>query len=102
MAFRKEFVNLERRTLRGTEGTGDWPCPKSRMAERDKLILGARAPSPAISAKRETVTASRALRLSVPRTRRRARAPALPVLSGSVQIGSAFSRKPARSEEYTP
>src|SRR5437016_2592068 len=35
------------------------------MAERDKLILGARASSPAMSAKRETVTASRSLRLSV-------------------------------------
>jgi hypothetical protein len=32
--------------------------PKSGMAERDKLILGARAPSPAMSAKREAVTAS--------------------------------------------
>src|SRR5437016_2423925 len=28
------------------------PCPKSDRAERDKLILGARAPSPAMSAKR--------------------------------------------------
>src|SRR5438477_9527523 len=64
------------------------------MAERDKLILGARAPSPARSAKRETVTASRSLRLSVLPTLRRARAPALPVLTGSFQIGSTFWAKP--------
>ena len=65
------------------------------MAERDKLILGARAASPAMSAKRETVTASRSLRFSVLRTLRRARAPALPVLTGSFHIGSTFWAKPA-------
>src|SRR5437762_8600477 len=100
MAFRKEFVNVERRTLRGTEGTGDWPCPKSRMAERDKLILGARAPSPAMSAKRETVTASRSLRLSVLRTLRRARAPALPVLTGSFHIRSTFLGKAGSARDF--
>src|SRR5881398_3388349 len=71
------------------------PCPKSGMAERDKLIVGARAPSPAMSAKRETVTASRSLRLSVLRALRRATAPALPVLTGSFHIGSTFWAKPA-------
>ena len=45
-----------------------------------------------MSAKRETVTASRSLRLSVLRTLRRARAPALPVLTGSFHIGSTFNR----------
>jgi hypothetical protein len=59
------------------------------MATRDKLILGARAPSPAMSAKRETDTAS-SLRLNVLRALWRARAPALPVLTGSFQIGSIF------------
>src|SRR5207253_9065679 len=47
-------------------------CPKV-LAERDKLILGARAPSPAMSAKRETVTASRSLRLSCARSGGRGR-----------------------------
>src|SRR5438034_10717611 len=65
------------------------------MAERDKLILGARAPAPAMSAKRETLTASRSLRLSVLRTLWRARAPALPVLTGSFHIGSTFWAKPS-------
>src|SRR2546428_9739447 len=55
--------------------------PKKWYGERDKLILGARAPSPAVSAKRETVTASRSLRLRVLRRLVRARAPALPVLT---------------------
>src|SRR2546430_1468993 len=39
-----------------------------------------------MSAKRETVTASRSLRLSVLRTLRRARGPALPVLTGVFRI----------------
>src|SRR5882724_1441155 len=59
------------------------------------LILGARAPSPAMSAKRETVTASRGLGLRV----LRARAPALPVLTGSFQIGSTFWAKPLEFEK---
>src|SRR5882724_10645362 len=59
------------------------------MAERDKLILGARAPSPAMSAKRETVSASRGLRLSV----LRARAPALPVLSGLFRSDRLFGQR---------
>src|SRR5882672_10046263 len=65
---------------------------KNHGAERDKLILGARAPSPAMSAKREAVTASSGLRLSV----LRARAPALPALTGWLQIGSTFWAKPLR------
>src|SRR5205814_1037368 len=71
------------------------PCPKSGMAERDKLILGARAPSPAMSAKRETVTASRSLRLSVLRALRRARAPALPSTNRLVPYRIDFLGKPA-------
>ena len=65
------------------------PCPKSSVAERDKLTPGAR-PSPAMSAKREKAIALRSLRVSVLRTLRRARAPAFPVLTGSFQIGSTF------------
>ena len=80
---RPKFQNRER-----------WPCPKSGMEGRDTRILGARAPSPAMSAKRETVTASRVLRLSV----LRARAPALPVLTGSFRIGSTFWAKPRTIE----
>jgi len=38
------------------------------------------------------------LRLSVLRTLRRARAPALPVLTGSFQIGSTFWRKATGSD----
>src|SRR6267142_5305560 len=49
------------------------------QAGTGRLVLGTRAPSPAMSAKRETAIATRRLRLRLLRTLRRARAPALPV-----------------------
>ena len=54
---------------------------KSIQSGTSRLVLGTRAPSPAMSAKRENSYSARRLRLSVLRTLRRARAPALPVLA---------------------
>jgi len=60
-------------------------CPKqSIQSGTSRLVLGTRVPSPAMSAKPETATASRSLRLSVLRTLRRARVPALSVISLSL------------------
>src|SRR2546428_5271837 len=55
-----------------TAATNEWLCPKSRSNGTSRLVLGTRAPSPAMSRSAKTVTASRRLRLSVLRTLRRA------------------------------
>src|SRR5438128_1343809 len=68
---------------------------KSIQSGTSRLVLGTRAPAPAMSAKRETVTASRRLRLSVLRTLRRARAPALPVLA-SLPATPLFGQGPTK------
>ena len=61
--------------------------------ERDKLILGARAPSPALSAKRENSYSVKRFEFERAAHARAGEGARAPVLTSSLQIGSSFWAK---------
>ena len=65
-------------------------CAKVILRKENKIILGAPGPSPAMSAKRETVRPSRGFEIASAA----GEGAAPPVLTGSLQIGSTLWAKP--------